>query len=238
MTMQPGKGFGPHQICGDFGGRNKAGNPCQQPAGWKSDDNSGRCHQHDSIAEAYNTSKKAEVLELLPTTLMVNVVKMTGIVPRLIWDWRQSDPIFREEYDAITTGRDRMRAAEVEDKVFERIMTDKASPAETIFFLKNRDPDRWKDIFESKGARLVATAQQLAPVDTAKARLSKKLGDMARRAAAASRTSQQLAQEARSAEESAARQVRSEMTGEEEVDLPTTELPDDDTTQHGDPDEE
>ena len=193
MPMQPGKGYDPDQTCGDFGGRTLAGRPCQQPAGWKSQESDdGRCHQHDRAAEAYVAAKKAEVIELLPTTpFLKDVCKTIGLTERAIYDWRQADPKFREAFESIVEVRDKSRAAQVEDKVFERIMADKASPAETIFFLKNRDPDRWKEQFTSVRDR-TGTTPDIPSVDSARAKLSKKLKHMARRAAEATRQAEEL----------------------------------------------
>lgn len=212
MPMQPGPGFGPEETCGDYGGRTSAGRPCRQPAGWKSDDASGRCHQHDTIHEAWMVGKKAEIIELLPTTPFLKTLgELVGIPPKTIYDWRRSDGKFREEYDALVEVRDKERAAQVEDKVYERIMADKASPAETIFFLKNRDPDRWKEQFTSPKAQTGATGD-LPNADSAKARLSKKLKTMARRAAEATRAVDDHAEDHKSDVASLTERLQREIT--------------------------
>lgn len=189
MAFQRGDGIGydPDKTCGDYGGKTRNGKPCGQPAGWKSDDQTGRCHQHDSIAEAFKATKKSEILELLPINgNLGQLCKAVGITGRTLWNWKLEDPEFRENVDSIILARDRERASDVEDKVYERIIAGTASPAETIFFLKNRDPDRWKDIYNPRGPDK-GNGHGMAPVDSAKAKLSKTLRDMASRAAKATR---------------------------------------------------
>ena len=209
--------YDPNQTCGFYGGRNAAGLPCKHPAGHYSTDDSGRCREHDRVAEAFRAAKKAQILELLPEIgNSGQVCKAAGVTPRTVWAWRQEDAEFREEYDALVTARDRSRAADVEDKVYERIMGDKASPAETIFFLKNRDPDRWKDVFENKGrGPIMGAGQPLPEIDSAKGKLSHKLKEQARRMAQASRTSESLTREAQAAEAAAREAIQHDTDGDE-----------------------
>lgn len=193
MGMQgakPGRGYDPEKTCGDYGGRTAAGGPCQQPAGWQSEEvNDGRCVQHDRAADDFKRTKKMEILAMLPKVgSWKQVCDTTGISYRTLYDWKRADGAFRDEVDTIIDARDRDRAAQVEDHVFSRILTDRASPAEIIFYLKNRDRDRWRDNYESPADRMGRKeADRMANVDDPKQRLTKKLRAMAQRAAESTR---------------------------------------------------
>lgn len=76
---------------------------------------------------------------------LVVVATACGIDPSTLWHYRQDDQAFDEAFAAAMDEADAFRVKMVEDSLFKRICTDKINPAESIFFLKNRDPDRWKD---------------------------------------------------------------------------------------------
>lgn len=183
---QSGKGYDADKVCGDYGGKTAAGGPCQQPAGWKSEEvDDGRCFQHDRGADDFKRSTKARILELLPAVgSWKQVCDQVGLHARTLFEWKRADGAFKDEVDTIIDARDRDRAAQVEDHVFNRILTDRASPAEIIFYLKNRDRDRWRDNYESPADRMGRKeSAQMANVDDPKHRLTEKLRTMARRAA-------------------------------------------------------
>jgi hypothetical protein len=170
-SMQP---YDPNKTCGDYGGVTHTGKLCTRPTGWGNDDPTDPCcHAHGRVAMLELGTKKAQALQLIGEANKIReVADKLGVHVRTIYEWREADPEFREEFNRLQKGRDRGRAAEVEDHVFDRILGDKASPAEIIFFLKNRDPDRWRDVWEPKDNGKGGTPKSLAPVDTAKARLT------------------------------------------------------------------
>jgi hypothetical protein len=179
--------YDPNLTCGEYGGRTHAGKPCPRPAGWQNEDvTDPGCRQHSRVARLEMEAKKGRAIEIVQDVHNIRAVATEiGVAVRTIFEWRRSDPEFKETFDGIWQTRDKALAAEVEDKVFDRIMADKASPAETIFFLKNRDPDRWKDVYDaSKGSRNGEPVKPLASADSARSKLSLKLKQMAERGAA------------------------------------------------------
>ena len=63
-----------------------------------------------------------------------------------IWRWRQADKTFDEAVREAQHTADSVRIGLVEDSLYERLVTGKASPAECIFFLCNRAPARWRHV--------------------------------------------------------------------------------------------
>lgn len=72
---------------------------------------------------------------------MIATAKAIGIDPCTLYEWMKKDPDFEAQVDAIRDSRHIM----VEETLYGRILSGKCSPAEIIFYLKNRAPKRWKD---------------------------------------------------------------------------------------------
>lgn len=66
--------------------------------------------------------------------------------PSTVWRWRVADSEFDKAVVAAYQTADSVRATLVEDTLFRRLVEGKASPVEMIFYLKNRAPDRWRDV--------------------------------------------------------------------------------------------
>lgn len=181
--------YDPNQTCGHYGGVQQfTGKPCKHPAGFKNaEDESGRCAYHTQAALEQMAAKKATLLTLLDEGGVDLSLRTAAIEAGIKWGtlvaWRQRDGDFNEQVQAHVVAYDRHRAGDVEDKTYGRIMADKASPAEIIFFLKNRDPERWRDVYMDHST-IKSLRKQEEPVNLAspKDRLKTKLRDMAKRA--------------------------------------------------------
>ena len=141
------------KTCGDFGGKRADGTPCTRPKGWGTGRNTGRCKDHSDDAHAKMQSRKQKFLELLEggTHATSTAAKKIGVDHSTIWRWRQTDAEFDREYRAALAKRDDIRGEIVEDSFFKRCVEGKGSETGTMFFLKNRLPERWKDRKEFSG---------------------------------------------------------------------------------------
>lgn len=128
--------------CHQFGGKTAAGKPCNRPV---TDDRP--CPSHRPEADATMQAKKKKILELLEvaTESLVSAAAAVKVDPATVWRWRQSDRDFDKAYLEAQEASDRGRVKIVEDTLFKRLATGKASPTEMVFYLMNRAPDRWKD---------------------------------------------------------------------------------------------
>ena len=129
-------------ICADYGGKTAAGKPCNRPVTTE-----GPCRSHrPEVAEKMNSKKKA-ILERLedPTIAFIAACNSVGIAEVTFWRWRQTDKAFSEAVKTAEDKQDSSRVKIVEDTLFKRLATGKASPTEMVFYLMNRAPDRWKD---------------------------------------------------------------------------------------------
>ena len=61
------------------------------------------------------------------------------------WNWEQINPRLKRLREAAFEQCENVRAITCENKLFEKIKNGLATPVETIFFLTNRLPERWKD---------------------------------------------------------------------------------------------
>jgi hypothetical protein len=183
-------GYDPTKTCGDYGGVSETtGQPCGRGAGHGSHEQSGRCQSHDAAAELQRATAKAIVLQKLAeegaaSGGLQRACEAAGIGKFLLARWRKYDAAFGEHVGSLIGSRDLARVDDVEDKVYDRIMADKASPAETIFYLKNRDPERWRDVYLDpqtiKAARRLEGAVAGQPLDPRRT-LKEKFKQMAER---------------------------------------------------------
>lgn len=143
------------QTCGDLGGVGADGQPCSHAAGWGTEaPGSGLCSEHNETAVATMQAHKKRFLELLSSgeVSLRRACQEINRDPATIYRWRRVDAEFDSQVSAAQDASDTIRVGLVEDSVFARIIAGKASPAETIFFLKNRAPERWRDRQEVTGA--------------------------------------------------------------------------------------
>lgn len=127
------------RTCGDFGGRNAKGTPCAQPG-------VGLCPQHNETSLVAMQSVKKEVLERLAKgEYIIQIAKAVNMSPVQLWRWRKQDEDFDNAVAALSIDNDDARVKLVEESLFHRIIMGTAMAAETIFYLKNRAPHRWRD---------------------------------------------------------------------------------------------
>ena len=133
-------------LCGHYGGKRLDGKPCTRQAGWGTRKKTGRCKDHDESAEAKRQAHKKAFLESVEsgTVSMAKAAQDVGVDQATIWKWRQADEEFDKAVATAKANSDRVRVEIVEDSLFKRIVDGDAAAAETIFFLTNRSPDRWK----------------------------------------------------------------------------------------------
>lgn len=134
-------------TCGDNGGVNEDGSPCTRKAGWgvrpKTDD--GMCKVHIEKPD-YDAGLKAEFLAEYREgkTTIRSACGKAGMSEAKLWKLRQVDEAFDKEVRELTKLSDVLRAQAIEDALFMRVLAGKATGTETIFWLTNRAPDRWK----------------------------------------------------------------------------------------------
>jgi hypothetical protein len=136
------------RTCGDLGGTGLTGAPCTHLAGWGTEHRGeGRCAEHDEDQAATLQAHKKKYVELLASgdVSLMEACESIGRNPSTIWRWRQADSGFDAEVTTAQTQHDKIRVKHVEDSLYLRCRLGLAKAAEVIFFLKNRDPERWKD---------------------------------------------------------------------------------------------
>ena len=137
--------------CGELGHATRHGRPCRKPQGWGIQDvDKGPCRYHTEGVRATRKSLKTQVAEYLvrPDLTLLEVGILVGRAPHTIWRWRQDDDEFDKQCIEAMAAADCVRVRIVEDSLYKRIITDRLNAAETIWFLKNRAPDRWRDKVE------------------------------------------------------------------------------------------
>ena len=132
------------KTCGDAGGVTRAGKPCKRKTQLDKD---GRCSVHGLAKEARIKQDKKRALELLrdPTYTVAEIAEEIGVDSWTLFDWRRNDEDFDKGWLEIRAVVDEVRNDIVEGNMFRRAIKDKANPVESIFWLKNRDSQRWKD---------------------------------------------------------------------------------------------
>lgn len=130
--------------CGDFGGRSiKTGKPCQRYALG----NVARCASHTVDEVGLREERKAKFLEAFPDMpTITEAAKAIGLSMVQLWRWRKDDADFDAAVTKLTEDAPDVRNQMVEDSMFRRIVEDRATAAETIFWLVNRGRGRWKHV--------------------------------------------------------------------------------------------
>jgi hypothetical protein len=90
-----------------------------------------------------------EIYQSEPLT-MAAAAQQAGADRATIWRWRQSDAAFERAVRKAQEHQDGLRVRAVEDSLFERLTTGKATGLELVFFLCNRAPDRWRHVKDAK----------------------------------------------------------------------------------------
>jgi len=134
-------------TCGDYGGKTPDGKMCTREAGWGTDDHSGPCRDHCAEGRAKMQTTKKEFLQAYarqPKTIR-QAADDVGINFATAWRWRQTDPDFDAAVARLKDTIEPARVSLVEEALFVRCASAKASPVETIFYLLNKGGDRWID---------------------------------------------------------------------------------------------
>ena len=124
------------ETCGDHGGVKHNGEPCTRPAGWGTDQDGGRCKNHE--AEKVKEVKK-EFIEILKdeVTSISNAAKKAGTSVPTIHRLRDKDPEFDQRVREAKKTQNSLRGEKMKDSVFKRVVSGDASAALEIFTLKN-----------------------------------------------------------------------------------------------------
>lgn len=144
----------------------RLGDKCKRPAGHGLGLDYGPCSQHSTDEAVSQAQIKKEFLRLLPDPLMTvsNIATEMGIPIRSLYGMRGADPIFEKEWIVTMMTKENFRTEIIEESMFKRASDEKIqNPAETIFWLKNRAPTRWRDkvVQEVTGA----DGRPLMPID-------------------------------------------------------------------------
>ncbi len=129
--------------CGEYGGLSANGEACGRKVG-----EPGKCKAHSDEAVDDMAASKVAFLKLFAegSNAIRSAAAQVGVGVVTVWRWRQQDPEFNDAMTVAQTDADAVRVALAEDSLFKRIIDGTASAAETIFFLKNRAPNRWRDM--------------------------------------------------------------------------------------------
>lgn len=131
--MSKTNGTKPSRMCGDYGGTNYRGEPCQRPA------HGGRCGYHAEEAEEVKQEVK-EVFLVAASDAFRTLTEAASIAGRdysTIFRWRQEDPEFDKAVKKILADLDRARTQAAKDHLFRRIMEGEATSTEVLFYLSN-----------------------------------------------------------------------------------------------------
>lgn len=93
--------------------------------------------------------KKSKIMREIRTlcnkgTRYSAALRQLKVNQQTIENWRNSRPMLEGYFLKVIDSVDERRTDAVEDTLFDRIIKSVASPAEIIFYLANRRPNRWK----------------------------------------------------------------------------------------------
>jgi hypothetical protein len=145
-------------TCGDFGGVNLKGEPCEALAGHGHFlPGEGRCQIHTPQKEASIKEAKRAFLQYLQPGSDVSMVEaafLAGANPNLIHRWRKRDAVFAAAVEEAKVERGdflRTRAEKLSGVMYRRGLSGEGSPAENIFLLKNWDREGYRDSHQVTG---------------------------------------------------------------------------------------
>lgn len=143
------------QFCGDFGGRTLDNEPCPRPAGWGINPKTekvvnGPCRDHcqEAMDKRERVKERYLMAYLQADRTIVEICEDIDVSPDTLMLWRKEDPEFGVLCEQAVLVVDDIRTINVEDTTYRRIIRGEAAAQETIFWLKNRAPDRWRDKVE------------------------------------------------------------------------------------------
>lgn len=124
------------------------GGKCKRKAGWGTKANNGRCRDHAVEADAKRQGLKKQFVAALEkgTNSMRAIARWLGYDQSTVWHWRQADAEFDKAVFKAQTTADGLRVTMVEDSLFKRLVSGKATGLELVFFLANRAPHRWRHV--------------------------------------------------------------------------------------------
>ena len=134
-------------LCGDLGHTNRDGRLCKKRQGWGTEGvYKGACCYHDGRDQGTRDDIQRALLQYLrnPELTLEEICRKVGRAPNTIWRWRQQDKEFGKECSAALASANEARVHMVEEAMFLKIVAGNASSRETIFWLVNRAPERWK----------------------------------------------------------------------------------------------
>ncbi len=104
--------------------------------------------------------KRIEVIlgSLRAGSSVVKACKSTDITHETFYQWYKKDKRFASKVDAIRDSR----VLIVEEVFYQKLVEGKAAPVEYIFYLKNRAPERWKDVNEHKVSGAITKRHKLS----------------------------------------------------------------------------
>lgn len=132
------------KTCGSNGGVTDRNKPCKWTRGLDKD---GRCYRHPVTVDPATKADKKRALELLrdPLNTVAMIADEIGCSIWKMYQWRKRDEQFDKQWMEIRGDVEEVRTDLVEDNMFIRATKGNANPAESIFWLKNRRSQRWKD---------------------------------------------------------------------------------------------
>jgi hypothetical protein len=133
------------------------GEPCQRPAGWGTDRESGYCRTHEEGGEEPGgrdpklTKERQDRIaqSIAEGKSIVSAARMTGITPKTVYNWLErgqdaDEGIYAEFFQAFTRAK-----GHGEDYYVETILdiaTEEGDLATLMSMLKQRYPDSWQDV--------------------------------------------------------------------------------------------
>lgn len=128
--------------CGEAGGKTNAGQACGQKVRKKG----ALCRAHTNTADATLRASKKKVLDLMSTgKRLIDAAREIQKDPATVYRWRIADSEFDAAVLHHVEENDEARTRVVEQTLYDDIVDGKASPAERMFWLVNRDRVRWKN---------------------------------------------------------------------------------------------
>lgn len=123
------------------------GEKCTRPAGWGTDEDKGYCKDHTKSKKKTIKKRKENFLETYKNNVITleKAANQIGLDQSTVWKYRQKDDEFDKKVEQAKEQQNKKRVDKVEDSMFKRIVKGDATASEVIFYLKNRDPKRWKD---------------------------------------------------------------------------------------------
>jgi len=133
------------ETCGDHGGVKRDGSPCQRPAGWGTDETTGRCSFHRVGAAQrsvkFDTLKREKYLELLAAGgRRCASARAVGVSYETTRQYRYANPDFQELVELA----EQEANEKVETALFDAALAGNVTAC--LAWLYSRCPERWRDM--------------------------------------------------------------------------------------------